>query len=85
MEEYEKVKEEKRKALLAMKSKERKVEFDEELQSMKQLLVKKENDEVFIKLVCVVYYNFLKQIYAYFITSLMVVDAMSICRVLLRS
>ncbi|XP_074566390.1 RGG repeats nuclear RNA binding protein A-like [Curcuma longa] len=36
---------EERKVLLAMQSEERKVEFDEELQSMKQLSVKKENDE----------------------------------------
>ncbi|KAG6471191.1 RGG repeats nuclear RNA binding protein A-like [Zingiber officinale] len=42
LEEYEKLKEEKREALLAMQSEERKVEFDE-LQSMKQLSVKKEN------------------------------------------
>lgn len=51
LEEYEKVREEKRKALLAMKSEERKVEFDGELQSMKQLSVKKDNNEIFIKLV----------------------------------
>ncbi|KAG6471302.1 RGG repeats nuclear RNA binding protein A-like [Zingiber officinale] len=50
LEEYEKVREEKRKALLAMKSEERKVEFDDDLQSMKQLSVKKDNNEVFIKL-----------------------------------
>ncbi|CAL9074502.1 RGG repeats nuclear RNA binding protein A-like [Musa acuminata AAA Group] len=50
LEEYEKVREEKRKALLAMKNEERKVEIDEELQSMKQLSVKKGNDDVFVKL-----------------------------------
>ncbi|XP_074587126.1 RGG repeats nuclear RNA binding protein A-like [Curcuma longa] len=50
LEEYEKVREEKRKALLAMKSEERKVEFDDEFQSMKQLSVKKDNNEIFIKL-----------------------------------
>ncbi|KAJ8460776.1 hypothetical protein OPV22_033702 [Ensete ventricosum] len=50
LEEYEKLREEKRKALLAMKNEERKVEIDEELQSMKQLSVKKGNDDVFVKL-----------------------------------
>ena len=51
LEEYEKLREEKRKALLALKNEERKVEIDEELQSMKQLSVKKGNDDVFVKLV----------------------------------
>ncbi|XP_006654864.1 RGG repeats nuclear RNA binding protein A-like [Oryza brachyantha] len=50
LEEYEKVLEEKRKALLALKAEERKVEVDKELQSMQQLSVKKDNEEVFIKL-----------------------------------
>lgn len=50
LEEYEKVLEEKRKALLALKAEERKVEVDKELQSMQQLSVKKDADEVFIKL-----------------------------------
>ncbi|XP_072982083.1 RGG repeats nuclear RNA binding protein A-like [Typha latifolia] len=50
LEEYEKVKEEKRKALLAMKTEERKVDFDKDFESMKQLSIKKGNDEVFIKL-----------------------------------
>ena len=51
LEEYEKVLEEKRKALLALKAEERKVEIDKELRSMQQLSVKKDADEVFIKLV----------------------------------
>lgn len=51
LDEYEKVKEEKRKALLALKAEERKVEIDKELQSMQQLSLKKGNDEVFIMLV----------------------------------
>lgn len=51
MEEYEKVLEEKRKALLSLKVEERKVVVDKELQSMQQLSVKKDSDEVFIKLV----------------------------------
>lgn len=51
LEEYEKVLEEKRKAILALKAEERKVEVDKELQSMQQLSVKKDADEVFIKLV----------------------------------
>lgn len=51
LEEYEKVLEEKRKALLALKAEERKIEIDKELQSMQQLSVKKDADEVFIKLV----------------------------------
>ncbi|CAD5173396.1 unnamed protein product [Musa acuminata subsp. malaccensis] len=50
LEEYEKVREEKRKALAAMKSEERKVEMDKDLQSMKQLSLKKENDDIFVKL-----------------------------------
>lgn len=50
LEEYEKVLEEKRKALLALKAEERKVEVDKELQAMQQLSVKKANEEVFIKL-----------------------------------
>jgi len=50
LEEYEKVLEEKRRAVLALKAEERKVEVDKELQSMQVLSVKKNNDEVFIKL-----------------------------------
>ncbi|KAG1367849.1 RGG repeats nuclear RNA binding protein C [Cocos nucifera] len=50
LEEYEKIREEKRKALLALKIEERKVEIDRELQSMQQLSSKKGNDDVFIKL-----------------------------------
>jgi plasminogen activator inhibitor 1 RNA-binding protein len=53
LEEFEKVMEEKRKALLALKrSEERKVEIDKDLQAMQLLCTKKGNDEVFIKLVC---------------------------------
>jgi hypothetical protein len=51
LEEYEKVLEEKRKALLAQKTEERKVVVDKELQAMQQLSVKKGTHEVFIKLV----------------------------------
>ncbi|KAJ6810918.1 RGG repeats nuclear RNA binding protein A-like [Iris pallida] len=50
LEEYEKIREEKRKSLLAMKCEERKVTFDKEFESMQQLSIKKGNDEVFIKL-----------------------------------
>ncbi|XP_011081282.1 RGG repeats nuclear RNA binding protein A isoform X2 [Sesamum indicum] len=50
LEEYEKVLEEKRKALLALKSEERKVGLDKELESMQLLSNKKNDDEVFIKL-----------------------------------
>ncbi|CAO2171283.1 unnamed protein product [Urochloa humidicola] len=50
LEEFEKIREEKRKALLALKSEERKVEVDKDLQSLQPLSNKKENDEVFIKL-----------------------------------
>ncbi|KAL2472088.1 Hyaluronan/mRNA binding family [Abeliophyllum distichum] len=50
LEEYEKVLEEKRKALLALKSEERKVNLDKELESMQLLSNKKNDDEVFIKL-----------------------------------
>lgn len=51
LEEYEKVLEEKRKALLALKTEERKVGVDKELASMQQLSSKKSNDEIFVKLV----------------------------------
>jgi plasminogen activator inhibitor 1 RNA-binding protein len=51
LEEFEKIREEKRKALLALKAEERKVEVDKDLQSLQPLSNKKENDEVFIKLV----------------------------------
>uniref|UniRef100_A0A804PZT4 Hyaluronan/mRNA-binding protein domain-containing protein n=1 Tax=Zea mays TaxID=4577 RepID=A0A804PZT4_MAIZE len=50
LEEYEKVLEQKQKALLSLKAEERKVEIDKELQAMQQLSVKKDGDEVFIKL-----------------------------------
>ncbi|KAL0910411.1 hypothetical protein M5K25_021391 [Dendrobium thyrsiflorum] len=51
LEEYEKVREEKRKALLSMKVAERKVQFDEEFKDMQQLSIKKGDDDlVFIKL-----------------------------------
>ncbi|XP_077209796.1 RGG repeats nuclear RNA binding protein A-like [Tasmannia lanceolata] len=50
LEEYQKVLEEKRKSLLAMKAEERKVDFDKEFESMQQLSIKKGNDEIFIKL-----------------------------------
>jgi len=49
LEEYEKVLEEKRKALLAPKTEERKVDV-KEFESMQQLSNKKENHEIFIKL-----------------------------------
>jgi plasminogen activator inhibitor 1 RNA-binding protein len=51
LEEFEKIREEKRKALLALKAEERKVQVDKDLQSMQPLSSKKENDEIFIKLV----------------------------------
>ncbi|KAK9749160.1 hypothetical protein RND81_02G106100 [Saponaria officinalis] len=50
LEEYQKVLEEKRKALLALKTEERKVEVDKDLQSMQQLSNRKDEDSVFIKL-----------------------------------
>ncbi|ONK79108.1 uncharacterized protein A4U43_C01F3020 [Asparagus officinalis] len=50
LEEYEKIREEKRKALLALKTEERKVEIDNELKSMHLLSLKKENDPIFVKL-----------------------------------
>ena len=51
LEEYEKVLEEKRKALLALKTEERKVAVDKELASMQQLSSKKDNNDIFVKLV----------------------------------
>ncbi|XP_071717640.1 RGG repeats nuclear RNA binding protein A-like [Rutidosis leptorrhynchoides] len=50
LEEYQKVLEEKRKALAAPKIEERKVEVDKDLASMQQLSNKKANDEFFVKL-----------------------------------
>ena len=50
LEEYEKVLEEKRKALQALKTEERKVDA-KEFESMQQLSNKKSNDEIFIELV----------------------------------
>ncbi|XP_023769100.1 RGG repeats nuclear RNA binding protein A [Lactuca sativa] len=50
LEEYQKVLEEKRKALESLKTEERKVEVDKELASMQQLSNKKTNDDVFVKL-----------------------------------
>ncbi|MCD7469062.1 hypothetical protein HAX54_007682 [Datura stramonium] len=50
LEEYEKVREEKRKALLALKPEERKVNLDKEFESMQLLSNKKNEDEVFVKL-----------------------------------
>lgn len=50
LEEYEKVLEEKRKALQALKTEERKVDV-KEFASMQQLSSKKDNDDVFVKLV----------------------------------
>ncbi|KAK4592655.1 hypothetical protein RGQ29_016975 [Quercus rubra] len=49
LEEYEKVREEKRKALLTLKTEERKVDA-KEFESMQQLSNKKENNDIFIKL-----------------------------------
>lgn len=51
LEEFEKIREERRKALLALKTEERKVKVDKDLQSMQLLSTKKGSDEVFIKLV----------------------------------
>lgn len=51
LEEYEKKLEEKRKALLALKSEERKVDLDKDFESMQLLSSKKKNDEeIFVKL-----------------------------------
>ncbi|KAL6981400.1 hypothetical protein U1Q18_023030 [Sarracenia purpurea var. burkii] len=51
LEEYEKVLEEKRKALQALKTEGRKVDVDKEFASMQQLSSKKENNDIFVKLV----------------------------------
>ncbi|KAI3496242.1 hypothetical protein L1887_38597 [Cichorium endivia] len=50
LKEYQKVLEEKRKALEALKTEERKVEVDKELAVMQQLSNKKTNDDIFVKL-----------------------------------
>ncbi|XP_078176609.1 uncharacterized protein LOC144571260 isoform X2 [Carex rostrata] len=50
LEEYEKIMEERRKALVSVKTEDRKVEMDKDFECMKQLSVKKENNEVFIQL-----------------------------------
>ncbi|KAK9930564.1 hypothetical protein M0R45_027599 [Rubus argutus] len=54
LEGYEKVLEEKRKALATLKIEERKVDLDKDLKSMQQLS-RKGNDETFIKLVSTLY------------------------------
>ena len=51
LEEYEKVREEKRKALVALKSEERKVALDKDLAKMQLLSSKKNEEEIFVKLV----------------------------------
>lgn len=51
LEEYQKILEEKRKALEALKTEERKVEIDKDLAAMQPLSSKKSNDEIFAKLV----------------------------------
>jgi len=50
LEEYEKVLEEKRKALLALKSEERKVALDKDLAKMQLLSNKKSEEDIFVKL-----------------------------------
>ncbi|XP_052171085.1 RGG repeats nuclear RNA binding protein A-like [Diospyros lotus] len=50
LEEYEKVLEEKRKALLALKTEERKVTVDKEFESMQLLSSKKSDEDIFLKL-----------------------------------
>ncbi|GAB4858089.1 hypothetical protein Ancab_015991 [Ancistrocladus abbreviatus] len=50
LEEYQKVLEEKRKALAALKTEERKVDVDKEFESMQLVSKKKGDDDVFIKL-----------------------------------
>ncbi|KAI8558463.1 hypothetical protein RHMOL_Rhmol04G0095700 [Rhododendron molle] len=50
LDEYEKVLEEKRKALLALKTEERKVSMDKDLVSMQLLSSKKSKEEIFVKL-----------------------------------
>ena len=51
LEEYEKVLEERRKAFQALKTEERKVDT-KEFESMQALSSKKDNHDIFIKLVC---------------------------------
>ncbi|XP_043715162.1 RGG repeats nuclear RNA binding protein A-like [Telopea speciosissima] len=50
LDEYEKLLEEKRKALQALKTEERKVEVDKEFEAMQPLSNKKDNNDIFIKL-----------------------------------
>ncbi|XP_065857162.1 RGG repeats nuclear RNA binding protein A-like [Euphorbia lathyris] len=50
LEEYEKIREEKRKALMSTKAEERKIDVKKEFGAMQQLSNKKSNDEIFIKL-----------------------------------
>ena len=56
LDEYEKVLEEKWKTLMAMNLEERKVD-SKEFESMQQLSVKKNNDDLFMKLVSMSYDN----------------------------
>lgn len=53
LEEYEKLLGEKRKGLLDLKSEERKVEVDAQFKSMQLLSNKKNDDDIFIRLVSI--------------------------------
>lgn len=53
LEEYEKILEEKRKALLALKPEERKVNLDKDFETMQLLSSKKNEEEIFVKLASV--------------------------------
>lgn len=66
LDEYEKIREEKRKALLAMKSEERKVVIDEELEKLQPLSLKKDNSEIFIKLVSLLVFLICNQVHISF-------------------
>lgn len=75
LDEYQKILEEKRKALVAMKAEERKVDLDKELESMKQLSLKKGNDEFFIKLVSLLFQ--LNLLHVYLLKALILIDTIT--------
>ena len=66
LEEYEKVLEERRKAFQALKTEERKVDT-KEFESMQALSSKKDNHDIFIKLVCIFFIIFRPSNYMLFI------------------
>lgn len=85
LEEYEKVLEEKRKALLALKTTEERKVDSKEFASMQQLSSKKGNDEIFIKLVRLTVPSLRRKFYFYNTSFIyLLFTSLLLCRVLRR-